>query len=202
MLHGRDAILNSAFLRMGDLYLGLDLSTQVVFFWLMHSIIAIMHFKTFEWLRQTSKIRNLFRNKSRKPWKQLKSVLIDSNHILVHSESVLFDDLGFNTTDGFINEGDGVITAPTIMFVAAIDKLFGKIDSELIKRVRSGGFSWFWLGRTLRAPIGSAPSWKSIQVSASGQQHGTVYWKNGAREILKNLDPAKSLQVGILEPPL
>ena len=72
----------------------------------------------------------------------MKSVLIDSNHILVHSESVLFDDLGFNTTDGFINEGDGVITAPTIMFVAAIDKLFGKIDSELIKRVRSGGFSF------------------------------------------------------------
>ena len=84
-------------------------------------------------------------NKSRKPWKQLKSVLIDSNHSLVHSESVLFDDLGFNTTDGFINEGDGIITAPTIMFVSAIDKLFEKIDSRLLNRVRSGGFSYWYL---------------------------------------------------------
>ena len=80
------------------------------------------------------------RNDSRKPKQQLKSVLIDSNHSLVHSESVLFDDLSFNTTDGFINEGDGVITAPTIMFVAAIDKLLEKIDSTLLKRVRSGRF--------------------------------------------------------------
>ena len=55
---------------------------------------------------------------------------------------MLFDDLGFNTTDGFINEGDGIITAPTIMFVAAIDKLFEKIDSRLLNRVRSGGFSY------------------------------------------------------------
>ena len=46
------------------------------------------------------------------------------------------------------------------------------------------------------APIGSASS-KPVQVSASGQQHGTVYWRTGAREILKNLDPANSLQVGI-----
>ena len=64
-------------------------------------------------------------------------MLIDSNHNLIHSESILFDNLGFNTTDGFINEGNGIITAPTIMFVAAMDQLLEKIDSSLLSRVRS-----------------------------------------------------------------
>ena len=86
------------------------------------------------------------------------------------------------------------------MFVAAVDKLLAKIDSELLKRVRSGGVSKKtpasdWL------PDCVARTSKPVKVSASGQQHGTVYWKNGAREILKNLNPEKCLQQGIHTPP-
>ena len=81
---------------MGDLFLGLDLSTQVVFY-------KIMHWNVLWNFSKIRYVRNI-RNDSRKPNQQLKSVLIDSNYQLVHSESVLFDDLGFNTTDGFINE--------------------------------------------------------------------------------------------------
>ena len=97
-------------------------------------------------------------------------------------------------------KGDGVITAPTIMFVAAIDKLLEKIDSKLLKRVRSGRFpNWCLLliGSLIYRP---ASIWKPDPVSASGQQHGTVYWKTGAGEILKNLNPEKCLQLGVHEP--
>jgi len=112
---------------MGDLYLGLDLSTQ-----------------------------------------SLKSVLIDQNLNLVHTENVVLDDMGFGTTDGFIDDGK-TITAPALMFVKAVDTLFGKLKTtNLLTRVKS--------------------------ISASGQQHGTVYWKSGSKTILANLDHSKSLE--------
>ena len=30
-------------------------------------------------------------------------------------------------------------------------------------------------------------------ISGSGQQHGSVYWKNGSEELLKSLDPSQTL---------
>ena len=73
----------------------------------------------------------------------------------------------FGTTDGFIDDGK-TITAPALMFVKAVDTLFEKLKTtSLLARVKS--------------------------ISASGQQHGTVYWKTGSKEILANLDHSKEL---------
>ena len=41
----------------------------------------------------------------------------------------------FGTTDGFINDGE-TISTPTIMFVAAMDALFDKLDKRLLKRIK------------------------------------------------------------------
>jgi xylulokinase len=54
------------------------------------------------------------------------------------------------------------------MFVAAYDELFNKLDKSLLSRI--------------------------VAISASGQQHGSVYWKTGAGEILENLNSSRSLQ--------
>ena len=32
-----------------------------------------------------------------------------------------------------------------------------------------------------------------VAISGSGQQHGSVYWRKGAEEFLKTLDPASTL---------
>ena len=47
------------------------------------------------------------------------------------------------------------------MFVAAFDALFNKLDGSLLKQIRA--------------------------VSASGQQHGSVYWSAGASDTLQHL---------------
>ena len=73
----------------------------------------------------------------------------------------------FGTTDGFINDGT-TITAPTLMFVAAMDRLFEELKkTPFLSRVKS--------------------------ISASGQQHGTVYWKTGAGATLSSLDGQRDL---------
>ena len=33
------------------------------------------------------------------------------------------------------------------------------------------------------------PFSKVVAISGSGQQHGSVYWKNGAQSVMKNLTP-------------
>lgn len=62
------------------------------------------------------------------------------------------------------------VTAPPVMWVAAMDLLF--------ERLQRGGF-----------PFASVAA-----VSASGQQHGSVYWKTGARKRLKSLRPDRTLR--------
>ena len=54
------------------------------------------------------------------------------------------------------------------MFVAAMDALFAKINPDILTRVKS--------------------------ISASGQQHGTVYWKDGSLKTLEGLDPTQTLK--------
>jgi len=54
------------------------------------------------------------------------------------------------------------------MFVAAFDALFDKLDKSLLQRVAA--------------------------VSASGQQHGSVYWATGASKTLARLNSTKCLK--------
>ena len=59
------------------------------------------------------------------------------------------------------------ILAPTLMFVSAFDALFSKIERCHLEKV--------------------------VAISASGQQHGSVYWKSGSEKTLKTLDSGNSL---------
>ena len=72
----------------------------------------------------------------------------------------------FNPTDCYIAQGE-TITAPTAMFLKAYDELFEKFDKKILSKIYG--------------------------ISASGQQHGSVYWKSGSLEQLSNLDGSKTL---------
>ena len=103
----------------------------------------------------------------------LKAAVIDSSLKVVHSSAVNFDkDLPeFETEGGAHHYDDGLtVTSPSIMWVAAMDMLFEKMKAA-------------------DAPLGQV-----VAISGSGQQHGSVWLKNGARAMLQGLDPAKPLR--------
>lgn len=103
---------------------------------------------------------------------QLKAVIINSSLEVLQEEAVKFDDLSnYKTTGGcHVNQDGLTVTSPTIMWVEALDLLLGKMKS-------------------------SGADFSKIQaLSGAGQQHGSVYWKTGAEERLKNLDSTKSLE--------
>ena len=86
-------------------------------------------------------------------------------------EHVQFDtDLPeFRTQGGVHAAKGGRVTSPTLMWVKALDLLMDKI------KVTGVDLS------------------KVVAISGSGQQHGSVYWRAGARQTLKNLAPDKFL---------
>ncbi|KAL9225673.1 hypothetical protein vseg_001567 [Gypsophila vaccaria] len=102
----------------------------------------------------------------------LKATVLDSNLNIVVAELVHFDsDLPhYKTKDGVYRDAsvNGRIVSPTLMWVEAFDmmlqKLSGKIDFG-----------------------------KVAAVSGSGQQHGSVYWKNGSLATLSSLDHKKQM---------
>ncbi|XP_031253424.1 xylulose kinase 2-like [Pistacia vera] len=103
----------------------------------------------------------------------LKATVLDSNLNIVTSELVHFDsDLPhYKTKDGVYRDPsvNGRIVSPTLMWVEALDLILQKfLKSKL-------DFS------------------KIAAVSGSGQQHGSVYWKNGSAAVLFSLDPKKPL---------
>ena len=110
----------------------------------------------------------------------LKATLLDADTLRVaHTTSVNFDaDLPrFRTTGGAHKHGPRV-TSPTLMWVEAMDLLFRRLNSTDVP------------GLALHADSSTYIS----GVSASGQQHGSVYWANGAEPVLSHqLDPALTL---------
>jgi len=78
----------------------------------------------------------------------------------------------YNTENGIHVHKDGnTVTSPTMMFVEAIELALSRL-----KRKAPGAFE------------------KVQAISASGQQHGSVYWKRGAQDTLTTLDPSKSMK--------
>ncbi|XP_026676147.1 xylulose kinase [Diaphorina citri] len=74
------------------------------------------------------------------------------------------------THNGVIRGPDKhTVTAPTLMWVKALDILLDQL------RVEGADFG------------------KLVALSGTGQQHGTVYWNRGARSVLRSLDPAHFL---------
>ncbi|WVZ19316.1 hypothetical protein V8G54_006638 [Vigna mungo] len=103
----------------------------------------------------------------------LKATVLDSNLKIVASELVHFDsDLPhYKTSDGVYRDpsGSGRIVSPTLMWVEALDLMLQKLSKS--------NFDFA----------------KVAAVSGSGQQHGSVYWKNGSSQILSALDPERTL---------
>jgi len=96
---------------------------------------------------------------------QLKAVVINDDFRILHEAAVNFDlDLPEFRTHGGVKKTESTITSPTIMWVKALDLL--------MDRLRLTGLDFHDVAA----------------LSGAGQQHGSVYWKKGAEEVLKNLD--------------
>ncbi|KAF9269170.1 D-xylulose kinase [Marasmius fiardii PR-910] len=103
---------------------------------------------------------------------QLKAVVVQEDCSITHESSVHFDnDLpGYGTVNGAIKgPDDGEVTSPVAMWLDAFDLL--------MERMRKAGLDF--------ASIAA--------ISGAGQQHGSVYWSEDAKEILASLDPSKTL---------
>lgn len=103
---------------------------------------------------------------------QLKALAIDSDLNVVTEASVQFDNdfPEFKTQGGVHKQEDSLtVTAPTLLWVRAFDLV--------LQRLKENGLEF-----------GSIAC-----VSGTGQQHGSVYWKKGAKEILRTFQSGKSL---------
>lgn len=98
---------------------------------------------------------------------QLKAIAVSNELGIVHEEVINFDkDLPTFATRGGVtrHEDKLTVTVPTIMWVKAFDLLLDKM--------KDNGFCF-----------GTVAC-----ISGTGQQHGSVYWKTGAKTNLNHLD--------------
>ncbi|XP_069503831.1 xylulose kinase isoform X2 [Ambystoma mexicanum] len=96
----------------------------------------------------------------------LKVTAIDEHLQVVFSDNVHFDkDLPeFRTQGGVhVHEDKLTVTSPVLMWIKSLDLI--------LEKMKSVGFSF----QDVKA------------ISGTGQQHGSVYWKKGAKESLNNL---------------
>mmetsp|Transcript_20335 Transcript_20335/g.52738 ORF Transcript_20335/g.52738 Transcript_20335/m.52738 type:complete len:564 (+) Transcript_20335:35-1726(+) len=95
----------------------------------------------------------------------LKATVVNGAIETVATVAINFDsDLSqYGTTNGVFDVGDGVVEAPTKMFVDALDVVMRKISTKV------------------------DPA-KILAVSGSGQQHGSVFWHDGAEAELRSID--------------
>ncbi|XP_064187159.1 xylulose kinase isoform X2 [Anguilla rostrata] len=103
---------------------------------------------------------------------QLKVIAVDENLNVIHQDNVQFDsELSEYRTQGGVHiQSDRLtVTSPVLMWVKALDRILEKMKND--------GFDFS----------------RVKALSGSGQQHGSVYWKTGASQVLKNLDPEKHL---------
>ncbi|KAL1006415.1 hypothetical protein UPYG_G00072080 [Umbra pygmaea] len=103
---------------------------------------------------------------------QLKVVAVDGNLNVVYQNNVQFDNElpEYRTQGGVHIQADRLtVTSPVLMWVKALDLILSKMNNAGFdfSRVRS--------------------------LSGSGQQHGSVYWKKDSNQVLRHLDPGKSL---------
>ncbi|XP_068437442.1 xylulose kinase [Clinocottus analis] len=103
---------------------------------------------------------------------QLKVLVMDGDLNVVHQNNVQFDSElpEFRTQGGVHVHADGLtVTSPVLMWVKALDLLMDKMKRAglVFSRVRA--------------------------LSGSGQQHSSVFWRRGASETLRDLDPDQDL---------
>ncbi|KAF2717629.1 putative D-Xylulose kinase [Polychaeton citri CBS 116435] len=99
---------------------------------------------------------------------QLKAIVIDSSLRLQHEAAVDFDaDFGkkYGIQKGVLtNPAEGEVYAPIALWLDAVDLVLSRLREK---------------GCDLSAVSG---------LSGAGMQHGTVFWRDGAEELLKGLD--------------
>ncbi|XP_058144763.1 xylulose kinase isoform X6 [Dasypus novemcinctus] len=99
---------------------------------------------------------------------QVKVVAVDADLNVFYEESVRFDrDLPeFGTRGGVHIHKDGLtVTSPVLMWVQALD--------IVLEKMKASGFDFSQV----------------LAVSGAGQQHGSVFWKAGASQVLTSLSP-------------
>ncbi|XP_063159410.1 xylulose kinase isoform X4 [Candoia aspera] len=103
---------------------------------------------------------------------QLKVIAVDEQLRVIHEDNINFDkDLSeFGTQGGvYVHDDRLSVSSPVLMWVKALDLI--------LEKMKSAGFNF----STVKA------------LSGAGQQHGSVYWKEGASSVLQNLSPALPL---------
>eukprot|EP00069_Balaena_mysticetus_P009641 bmy_20314T0 len=99
---------------------------------------------------------------------QVKVVAVDAELNVFYEDSVLFDRdlLEFGTQGGVHVHEDGLtVTSPVLMWVQALD--------IILEKMKASGFDFSQV----------------LALSGAGQQHGSVYWKAGASQVLSSLSP-------------
>ncbi|XP_058411223.1 xylulose kinase isoform X2 [Diceros bicornis minor] len=99
---------------------------------------------------------------------QVKVVAVDAELNVFYEDSVHFDRdlLEFGTQGGVHVHEDGLtVTSPVLMWVQALD--------VILEKMKASGFDFSQV----------------LALSGAGQQHGSVYWKTGASQVLTSLSP-------------
>ncbi|XP_051839932.1 xylulose kinase isoform X2 [Antechinus flavipes] len=99
---------------------------------------------------------------------QVKVIAVDEKLNVTYEESINFDKElpEFGTQGGVHVHSDKLtVTSPVLMWIKALD--------IILEKMKSSGFNF----SRVRA------------LSGAGQQHGSVYWKRGACQTLRNLSP-------------
>lgn len=107
---------------------------------------------------------------------QLKVIAVNEGFQVVYEDNVHFDkDLPeFGTQGGVHVHSDKLtVTSPVLMWVKALDCI--------LERMKSSAFDFS----------------KVKALSGTGQQHGSVYWKEGSRVILNSLLPERPLHTSL-----
>ncbi|XP_037703328.1 xylulose kinase isoform X3 [Choloepus didactylus] len=99
---------------------------------------------------------------------QVKVIAVDADLNVFYEDSVHFDSdlLEFGTQGGVHIHKDGLtVTSPVLMWVQALD--------VILEKMKASGFDFSQV----------------LAMSGAGQQHGSVYWKTGASQVLTSLSP-------------
>jgi xylulokinase len=101
----------------------------------------------------------------------LKCTILDDQLRTVHADTLNFDEsLPKWRTKGGVHKSGLHVTSPTLMWIQAIDVMFQRLK------------------------VAGLPLHSIAAVSASGQQHGSVYWADGAAGMLSRLDASLPLE--------
>jgi len=101
---------------------------------------------------------------------QIKAVVVNSGLEVTAETHVHFDSmLPEYRTSGGVHSAGRVVTAPTIMWVKALDMLLDKL--------RVAGLDFTTVAG----------------ICGAGQQHGSVFWRRGVDDLLKGLKPERFL---------